>query len=451
MTKAVRATALVMVLILSAASGNTTRTPALESYRLDLGHGVVVAFVEEPTAEMSGRVAHITHVPSGSHAVLDRSGRVTVRHDGRGDGPARLETFLADAATMERMMSGLQEKGPKDAPPRGWFISWLPSVRFEGITYLARSNATGHLTAPEESALNVEDLGAVLYRVAFRVDGIVVSDYSFKDGDATFLNPGTPVYSVKGYSSTFSLATLEGGRATLYEADTNPPAKTGQDLLDIHGEVTAIDILSEEDGETVLGTINEEHAVERLVGTILESPVDQGNQDHDGPRYFLGIQLADGTRVVRAYWLESGELSRGIMTDPVLTLSVWQALPMEHRPAAPDDGPRISERLAARLGLAHLSFSAPELAVTGKPHSPTVRLMRRHEFMAMQGGSPGAIIGDTVVWVIQAQGSWRSAGIVPEEARRDFSVGLIAFDTDTGETYGRSHRNEPMLGGNDTP
>ena len=254
------------------------------------------------------------------------------------------------------------------------------------------------------------------------------------------------MYAVRGYSPEFRLATLEDGRATLYEADTNPSAKTGQDLLDIQGKVRAIDILSEEDAETVLGAIGEASFVERLVSVILESPVDQGNLDHEGPRYFLGIRLADGTSVVRAYWLESGELSRGIMTDPVVTLAVWQALPEERRPATPDGGPRISERLAPRLGLAYLSFSAPELEVTGNPHRPTVRLMRRHEFMAMRGGSPGAMISNPLVWVVQAQGSWRDAGIVPEESRRDFHVGLVAFDADTGETYGRSHRNEPLLG-----
>lgn len=78
--------------------------------------------------------------------------------------------------------------------------------------------------------------------------------------------------------------------------------------------------------------------------------------------------------------MEKGELSRGIMTDPVATLAVWQALPEEHRPTAPEDGPRISERLAARLGPAYLSFNAPELVVTGKPHAPTTKLMR--------GGNP---------------------------------------------------------------
>ena len=98
-----------------------------------------------------------------------------------------------------------------------------------------------------------------------------------------------------------------------------------------------------------------------------------------------------------------------------------------------------------------MSFNPPELVVTGKPHSPTTKLMRRSEFNAMRGGTPGTTLPDPPVWVVQAQGLWRSGGIVPEESRQDFSVGLIAFDADTGETYGRSHRNEPLLEGGGTP
>ena len=196
---------------------------------------------------------------------------------------------------------------------------------------------------------------------------------------------------------------------------------------------------------TVLATINEEPAVRRFVDIVLEAPVNQRNRDHDGPRCFLGFHLADGTSVVRAFWLESGELSRGIMTDPTLTLSVFGAIPKERLPAATDGGPRISEPLAARLGLAYLSFDVPELNVTGKPHSPTVRLMRTSEFEAMQGGSAGAMTSDPLVWVVEAQGSWRDGGIVPEEARKNLSVGLVAFDANTGSTYGRSYRNEPLL------
>ena len=127
---------------------------------------------------------------------------------------------------------------------------------------------------------------------------------------------------------------------------------------------------------------------------VLKAPVNQRNRDHEEPRYFLGIRLDDSTSVVRAFRLETGELSRGIMTDPVARLPVWWKIPNRHLPVGTDGGPRISERLAGRLGLAHLRFNAPELMVTGKPHSPTARLMRRSEFSAMRGGSLETTVSD---------------------------------------------------------
>ena len=420
--------------------GSVTPEPASGAYRLDLGPGMVIAFVEGLTPEMPEKVAYVTHVPSGTQAILDREGQVIHRHDGRADGPGRLDALLDDGTAMDRIKEGLTNG--EDVRPREHTISWIPMMQFGGIHFVR----LGWSAASQgERDLGVEDLGPELYRVAFRGDGYAGAFYKYQDGDATFLNPGTPVFSVKGYSPKFKLGTLEEGRVILYEADTNPSAKSGQDLLDIRGKVRAIDILKDDDALTLLGTIDEEREIDQLVEMLLAAPVDQGNQDHDGPRYFLGIRLVDGTSVVRTYWLESGKLSRGIMTDPVVTLTVWGALPKEHRPVATDGGPRISERLAARLGLAYLSFSGPELVVTGKPHSPTVKLMRRGEFTAMQGSWAGRTVPDPLVWVVQAQGSWRSGGIVPEEARQDFSVGLVAFDADTGAAYGRSHRNEPLL------
>ena len=360
--------------------------PASERYRLDLGAGVVVAFVEGLSPESPDKVAYVTHVPSGSQAVLDRAGRITDRHDGRGDGPGHLDAVLADADAMERIVEVLQSG--ESLRPHQTAADWVHSIRFGGVTYLAYWMLAGSRASEEERALTIEDLGPELYRVAFRGDGFVGFSYRYQDGDATYLDPGTPVYGVKGYAPEFRLGTLVGDSVTLFEADTNPLAKIGEDLLDLRGKVTTIDILSEEDATTVLATLDEEPYVERFVEMVLGSPVDQGNRDHDGARYFLGFRLADGTSVVRAFWLESGELSRGIMTDPVVTLFVWSELEKEHRPVASEDGPRISERLAARLGLAYLSFAAPELTVTGKPHSPVVRLMLRSEFEAMRGSAP---------------------------------------------------------------
>ena len=433
------------LLALSACGGMPGPTPWSDSAanRLELGSGVVVTFVEGLTPEMPGRVAYITHVASGSQAVLDSEGKVVQRHDGRADGSSRLDTVLGDGAGVALVMQRLTNGG--DVSPRPHTIGWVPLMQFGSIRYVKTWHSNGEANLQGDRDLATEDLGPELYRVAFRGSGYAGPYYRYQDGDATHLNPGTPVYAVKGYSPEFRLGTLEDGRPTLYEADTNPSAKTGEDLLDIRGKVKAVDVLDDDDEMTILGTMDDEGTIERFVATVLQAPVDQSSRDHDGPRYFLGIRLADGTSVVRVFWLETGELSRGIMTGPVVTLSVWLEIPDEHRPVGTDGGPKISERLAARLGLAYLSFNSPGLVVTGKPHSPTVRLMRRHEFVAMQGGSPGTMLPDPLAWVVEARGSWRTGGITPEEARQDLSVGLVAFDADTGSTYGRRHRNEPLL------
>ena len=115
--------------------GSITPMPASERYRLDLGAGVVVAFVEGLSPESPDKVAYVTHVPSGSQAVLDRAGRITDRHDGRGDGPGHLDAVLADAAAMERIMEVLQSG--ESLRPHQTAADWVHSIRFGGVTYLA--------------------------------------------------------------------------------------------------------------------------------------------------------------------------------------------------------------------------------------------------------------------------------------------------------------------------
>ena len=415
-----------------------------ENYRLDLGSDVTVAFVEGLTPEMSKKVAYVTHVPSGSQAILNQDGMVAERHDGRDDGPSRLDGVLDDEAEIARITAVLTNG--EDASPKPHAISWVPGVKFDGIQYLQQSDLVGKVPRDDPRDLTVEHLGPELYRIAFRLDGYAGPFYHSQDGDATFLNPGTPVYAVKGYAPEFRSATLEGDRPTLYEADTNPPARVGEDLLDIRRNVTAVDILSGENSKTILDSIDDERTIREFVDRVLEAPVDQRSRDHDGPRYFVGFRLTDGTSVVRAFWLESGELSRGIMTDPVLTLSVFGAIPKDHLAGAYEWRTRYLRATGrpAGPGIPEFSMSRP-LVVTGKTHSPTVRLMRRHEFYAMQGGSAGSTIADPLVWVVEAKGSWRTGDIVPEEAREDLSVGMVALDADTGSAYSRRYGKEPLL------
>ena len=85
-------------------------------------------------------------------------------------------------------------------------------------------------------------------------------------------------------------------------------ARIEGNLLDIQGKVTAFDILSDEDAKAVPGAGDEQQALEQLVSVMLESPVDQGSLDVEGPRYSIGFRLIEGTKVVRSFWMESGEL-----------------------------------------------------------------------------------------------------------------------------------------------
>ena len=92
-------------------------------------------------------------------------------------------------------------------------------VLFNGITYISDSQRI-------ESAL----LGPKFAQVKFELEGNVHDpNYHSKDGHAAFLNPGTDVYTVKGYRSTFRLAAYRNGPLVLFEADTNPMAKKGSD------------------------------------------------------------------------------------------------------------------------------------------------------------------------------------------------------------------------------
>ena len=146
----------------------------------------MVAFVEGLSPEQPDKVAYVTHVPSGSQAVLDRDGQIIDRHDGRGDGPGRLDAVLEDGAEMDRILKGL--KSDEDVRPRETVIDWVPLIQFGGIHYLARWRLAGQTPREGDRDLTVEDLGREFYRIAFRGDGYVGGHYRYQDGDSTRLD-----------------------------------------------------------------------------------------------------------------------------------------------------------------------------------------------------------------------------------------------------------------------
>jgi hypothetical protein len=189
-------------------------------------------------------------------------------------------------------------------------IDWIDFIMFDGITYVAPAQYGAATGRP----LRESDLGSEFARVTFKLDGNVRDPgYVTRDGDAAFIEPGTPVYAVKGYSTAFRLAAPSRGTLVLYEADTSPRATKGRDLLDLEGKVTYIGVNSEVDGTTEVGAIRDSAVVARLVQYVAEAPVDQSRRDQEGERYFVAFHLVDGTAVTRSFSVRSSELSRGIM------------------------------------------------------------------------------------------------------------------------------------------
>jgi len=94
-------------------------------------------------------------------------------------------------------------------------IDWVDFVQVGSTQYLA-----GTRTAP---TIQESDLGPVVATVKYRLSGNVCDpNYRPKDGDAAFLDPGTPIYQIRGYQISQLLAARYEGRILAYMAQTHP-------------------------------------------------------------------------------------------------------------------------------------------------------------------------------------------------------------------------------------
>ena len=91
-------------------------------------------------------------------------------------------------------------------------IDWVDFINVGSTQYVA-----GITQAP--ATLQERDLGQVVAHVKFKVDGNVCDPhYQPKDGDAAFLDPGTPIYEVKGKPTTTLLAARRNGEIVAFAA-----------------------------------------------------------------------------------------------------------------------------------------------------------------------------------------------------------------------------------------
>jgi hypothetical protein len=92
-------------------------------------------------------------------------------------------------------------------------IDWVNFIQVGSTQFVAGPQSP--------TVLQEGDLGPVYAHVKFKVSGSVCDpSYRLKDGDAAFLDPGTPIYQVNGQSPAVELAARFGGQFVAYTART---------------------------------------------------------------------------------------------------------------------------------------------------------------------------------------------------------------------------------------
>ena len=99
---------------------------------------------------------------------------------------------------------------PGAAPACSAQIDWVNFVEVGSTQYVAGLGAS-------PDVLQDSDLGPVYAHVKFKVSGHVCDpNYRVKDGDAAFLEPGTPIYQVAGHPPSEELAARFNGSIDTY-------------------------------------------------------------------------------------------------------------------------------------------------------------------------------------------------------------------------------------------
>lgn len=232
---------------------------------------------------------------------------------------ALLLVFLLLAASCGSPSGGAPTKSGTSSPPTNTsdtppnctaMIDYADFVRHDGIFYSASSSVLGRPIASS-------DLGAERFRVKNTVSLATCDPYYRPvDGDAAYVPTGEPVFSVKGYAPAFRVAARHNGQLVMYEADSNPAARRGADLLDIEGKVKSIVLLDQKTGRMAISRVSDRARVDRLVRIIGDANIDPNYpppQTTGAVEYVqLAFELDDGTVTLRAYDRTRGVLWRGI-------------------------------------------------------------------------------------------------------------------------------------------
>lgn len=166
-------------------------------------------------------------------------------------------------------------------------VSWVDVLHVGGATYERVDVAAPHGSAVGPTQVE-QQIGTVRCAIG---EAVQRPGYDLRDGEATFLVPGTAVHALDGTDVDYRVVAIEGGRPVVYEHRPRN-ATTGADLLPFAAEdVSAVTFLSEHDGRTVLGELTEPRTIRDFVEQLQAAHVTARPDLGEEARVFVAFEF----------------------------------------------------------------------------------------------------------------------------------------------------------------
>lgn len=225
----------------------------------------------------------------------------------------RMIGFLVAIALISAVTVGCAESVKSQLRPSSacnGILEWADFVMINDISY--DRNVDGM------STISSDQIGEKVGEVKYMLSDSACADHKTVNGDAAFLPIGTPIFAMKGYRSSFRV--VADGK--IYQAGSNPNARTLAELLDVNGKVAKIGLDSGYDGSAI-GDFTSE-ASEQFVQLLLPLAYVGFNEIYKKIMHesgvFLRVYLKDGTSFRMVFYPKANAIGGAFGTEPLKTL-----------------------------------------------------------------------------------------------------------------------------------
>lgn len=191
-------------------------------------------------------------------------------------------------------------------------IDWVDVVMINDIKYQHHFPESDDGNTP----LSIEK-GSEIGKVTYKMADNACSNHKTKNGDAAYLEKGTPIFEIKGYPSSFVVVAND----RVFVAEENKKAKTAGELYAMDQLVKNIYIESTEDGSR-MHTFSQS-SKDKFLDAWYQLKVEDVERLYrkgkfEGERVFLEIELNNGVTFRELYWADSNTFHSGAIGNKEL-------------------------------------------------------------------------------------------------------------------------------------